>query len=83
MLNRTIINARDVKRVSVSINSLDGIPLGSGIGVCVGGLYYVLTAAHCLRIIEGNLLKVSQICLKGGINNLWEKSRVVNVTIVR
>lgn len=81
MLNRTIINARDVKRVSVSINSLDGIPLGSGIGVCVGGLYYVLTAAHCLRIIEGNLLKVSQICLKGGINNLWEKSRVVNVKV--
>ena len=35
MLNRTIINARDVKRVSVSINSLDGIPeLGFVSEVC-------------------------------------------------
>lgn len=81
MLNRTIINGRDVKRVSVSVNSLDGIPLGSGIGACIEGQYYVLTAAHCLKNTEGILFKVSQICLKGGINNLWEKSRVVNVKV--
>lgn len=78
-MRRTNVNPKDLKRVSVSINSADGTFIGSGIGICVKGQYYILTAAHCLKNIGDNLLEVSQICLKGGINKLWEKGRVVNV----
>lgn len=80
-MRRTNVNPKDLKRVSVSINSADGTFIGSGIGICVKGQYYILTAAHCLKNIGDNLLEVSQICLKGGINKLWEKGRVVNVNV--
>ena len=65
-MRRTNVNPKDLKRVSVSINSADGTFIGTGIGICVKGQYYVLTAAHCLLDEKGEMLKISQICLKGG-----------------
>lgn len=76
-MRRTNVNARDLKRVSVSINSTDGTFIGSGIGICVKGKYYVLTAAHCLFDIKGKVLETSQISLKGGYGQ-WENSIVIN-----
>ncbi len=76
-MKRTNVNPRDLKRVSVSINSTDGTFIGSGIGICVKGLYYVLTAAHCLFDIKGEVLETSQISLKGGYGQ-WENGTVIN-----
>ena len=76
-MRRTNVNPKDLKRVSVSINSADGTFIGTGIGICVKGQYYVLTAAHCLLDEKGEMLKISQICLKGGYGQ-WENCIVVN-----
>lgn len=76
-MKRTNVNPRDLKRVSVSINSTDGTFIGSGIGICVKGQYYVLTAAHCLFDIKGEVLETSQISLKGGYGQ-WENGTVIN-----
>lgn len=77
-MKRTIFRSQDLKRVSASINLVDGTFKGSGIGFCIKERFFILTAAHCLYDETGDQMENSQIQIKGGINNFWEKSRVIN-----